>query len=90
MPYVQKAPASKRELINRLLARDFDGDLRKLGKGARISRVNASTVELRFDNIGRTFLLSAHIPREPETADPEMEFAVPLPQPTTRRPGTSQ
>lgn len=88
MTYVQKAPASKRELINRLLAHDFDGDLRHLGEGARVSRVNANTVEVRFENIDRTFLLSAHIPRDPTLNDDD--FAAPLPPKTTRRAGKRQ
>jgi hypothetical protein len=90
MPYLQKPPATKRELLNRLLSADFNGDLRTLGKGARVSRVGPSVLEVRFDNIGRTFLLSAHIPREEGSKDDGMEFAVPLPQPTTRRKGSNQ
>lgn len=86
MPYVQKPPASKRELINRILSHDFDGDLRHLGEGARISRVDAQTIEVRFDDIDRTFLLSAHIPREPGAED----FSAPMPPPTTRKPGRKQ
>lgn len=89
MPYVQRPPVSKRELINRLLSHDFDGDLRHLGAGARISRVNPHTIELRFDDIDRTFLLSAHIPRDGTAPDTDDDvFAAPLP--STRKPGKNQ
>lgn len=86
MPYVQKPPVSKRELINRLLSQDFNGDLRNLGEGARISRVNPQTIELRFDDIGKTFLLTAHIPRD--GTEPVDDFSAPLP--STRKPGKNQ
>lgn len=89
MPYVQKPPVTKRDLMNRMLSHDFDGDLRNLGEGARISRVSGNTLELRFDNIDRTFLLSVHIPREEKVGkQPVDDFAAPLP--TTRRAGKSQ
>lgn len=86
MTYIQKPPVSKRELINRLLSHDFDGDLRHLGEGARISRVDANTVEVRFDKINRTFLLSAHIPRDPTLADDGFSS----PMPGTRKSNSSQ
>jgi hypothetical protein len=79
MPYTQRPPMSKRELVNRLLSNDFDGDFRHLGAGARVSRLSASSVEIRFDNIDRTFILSTHIPRD----GGEEEFSSPMP--TTRK-----
>lgn len=90
--YVQPPPVSKRELVNRLLAGDFKGDLRQLGKGAQISRVSPNTIEVRFDDIDRTYLLSVHIPRDgtqPATNDEFEEWAVPL-APTTRQQGSRQ
>lgn len=88
--YVPRPPVSKRELVNRLLSHDFNGDLRNLGEGARISRVSPSVIEIRFDHIDRTFLLSTHIPRDGTgPADHEDDFAVPLP-PSTRKNGSRQ
>ncbi len=78
--YVLPPPMSKRDLLDRMLSDDFDGDFRNLGHGCQVSRVNASTIKLRFDVIDRTFLLSAHIPRSTrrvkKIAD---DFSVPLP-----------
>lgn len=92
MPYIQKAPVSKRELINRMLSNDFDGDFRNLGEGARVSRVKDHIVEIQFPAIGRTFLLSAHIPRDANGDAEEDDFSAPLPEPkpTTRRKGKQQ
>lgn len=81
--YMQKPPVSKRELLNRLLSDDFDGDFRNLGPGAKVERISASALEIRFND--RKFILSAHIPR----ADEPDDFAVPLP-PSTRRAGRRQ
>lgn len=92
--YVQPPPVSKREVVNRLLANDFKGDLRQLGKGAQISRVSPNTIEVRFDDIDRTYLLSVHIPRDgtQPPANGDDEWAVPLapPIPTTRQEGSRQ
>lgn len=90
--YVQRPPVSKRDLVNRLLSHDFDGDLRNLGKGARISRVSPSVIEIRFDDIDRTFLLSAHVPRGAKSdanGYQQDDFAVVLP-PSTRKRGRNQ
>lgn len=86
--YVQKPPLSKRELVNRLLSNDFNGDFRSLGEGAQISRAGPNLVEIRFPEIDRTFMLSAHIPRD-GTAAHEDDFAAPLPK-STRKPGSKQ
>jgi hypothetical protein len=96
--YQQKPPQSKRELLNRMLSYDFDGDLRKLGPSAQISRVNANTLELRFPATDQTYLLSVHIPRG-EKAGRSTAASAPAddfsdepetPKPTTRGKGRRQ
>ena len=77
MSYPQKPPTSKRDLMNRILSYDFDGDIRTLAPGASIVRRSPSVLELYFPETNKTFILSIHIPRE-EKPD---EWAVP----TTRR-----
>lgn len=62
--FVNKAPRTKEELMNKMLSYDFDGDIRKLGPNARLERVNANALALTFPDIGRTYVLSVHIPKD--------------------------
>ena len=58
------APRTKEELLNRLLSRDFDGDISKLGESTHLRRVAPHIIELSFPEIGKTYELSVRIPRD--------------------------
>lgn len=69
MPNSHRAPRTKEALIDRMMSRDFDGDLAKLGAD-RIRRTAPNAVELEFPSIGRTYELSVHMHREPRKLVP--------------------
>lgn len=72
------APRTKEEVINRLLSRDFDGDLSNLGEPTQIRRTAPHIIELSFPRLGRTYELSVRIPRDVTKEEiPGVEWTVP-------------
>lgn len=66
MPRLHKDPRTKEEFLNKMLAFDYDGDIRKIGGGTSIVRLAPHIVRLTFPETGRTFDLEVHIPRAQE------------------------
>ena len=60
-----KEPTTKAEFINRLLQRDFSGDLATLAKDGRIhiERQAGNSILVTFEGSGTKFLLSVHKPK---------------------------
>ncbi len=57
-------PRTKEELLDRMLARDFDGDITHLGaEPATLERIAANKLLMRFPKSGRTYELVARLPR---------------------------
>lgn len=63
MPYTRREPRTKEELLDRMLAHDFDGDLKSVvGEGTSIVREAANKV-LIHTATGRSYELVVRLPR---------------------------
>lgn len=58
-------PKSKPDVIDRILSREFDGDLRRLGENnsAQVERIKKHVIKLAFPSTGTVFHLTVHKPR---------------------------
>lgn len=58
-------PATKEELLDRMLRFDFQGDVRQLGaEPASITRLGPNRLQLSFPRSGKVYELEVHRPRE--------------------------
>jgi hypothetical protein len=74
-------PRTKEELVNKITAIDFSGDLRDLGEDARVERDAKNAIKVSFPKIGREYILSVHLPRGERKAT---KVAKGAPEPDTR------
>lgn len=63
-----KDPTTKYDLVNRMMSRDFTGDLADLAVGRKLtlSRPKQHVLQLEFGDSGRTFELVVRKPRSEE------------------------
>lgn len=84
-------PRTKEELLDRMLAYDFDGDIRHLGaEPASIIRTAANKLELVFPKSGRVYELVARLPRTRNPRQEEASFAPTGGDEWTAAPGEGQ
>lgn len=83
-----KDPRTKEELLNKLLSYDFNGDVRTLGEGTQIKRVDPQTLHVTFPKIGRTYEIAVRIPRE--ASEDEVTWDVAPTAKPKRNPGRKQ
>lgn len=77
MPYTRREPRTKEELLDRMLAHDFDGDLKSVvGEGTSIVREAANKV-LIHTATGRSYELVVRLPRTENARDEGRSFAPP-------------
>lgn len=62
-------PRTKEEVLDRMLAYDFNGDVRDIGaETARLVRTAANKLLLHFPVSGRTYELTVRLPRKEQIA----------------------
>lgn len=91
MPYIRREPRTKEELLDRMLAHDFDGDLKSVvGEGTSIVR-EAANKALIHTPTGRSYEIVVRLPRSenrsfaPTDEGIEDLLAEPAPEPRGRR-----
>jgi hypothetical protein len=78
-------PKTKREVVDRLLSFDFDGDIRSIGREpATLKRTSEQSFAIHFPDSDRTYELSVHIPRMGDVAVKETVAHGPNRQAETR------
>lgn len=65
---VRKDPTTKQNFLDRMMSRDFSGDLADLAvnRDLRYERVKPNVISLRFGDSGQTFEMVIRKPRSPE------------------------
>lgn len=66
---VRHDPKTKEDLLNRMMSRDFSGDISDLavGRGLQMERIRPNAIRLKFSDSGQTFDLTIHKPRSEST-----------------------
>lgn len=65
--YSKHDPKTKREVVDRLLSYDFEGDIRQIGETpAKLERTGAQSFRVTFPESGRTYEFLVRIPRDAE------------------------
>lgn len=78
MPNRSRDPRTKEELLDRMLSRDFDGDITHIGaEQASLIRTAPNKLLLSFPASGRTYELVARLPRKENVANEERSFNPP-------------
>lgn len=66
-------PKTKEDLLDRMMRRDFSGDLADLaeGRNLQMERIRPHVIRLKFGATGKTFDLTVHKPRPEGTSTPK-------------------
>lgn len=65
MTGTRRSPRTKEQVLDRMLAQDFSGNIRDLGgpSGTMVERVKPNALALTFSDTGNKYFLTVHKPR---------------------------